>query len=111
MPINSLNNILIDYVNECSGNGYYTFKTNKDYTDFMKRLQSLKGITNEIIDKMIAIQDKDKFAWKNSGEWADLQYDLMDIDAKLKKTCSYLSSEISEKFEQGFPIFEDDKYR
>uniref|UniRef100_A0A6C0L1I9 DUF885 domain-containing protein n=1 Tax=viral metagenome TaxID=1070528 RepID=A0A6C0L1I9_9ZZZZ len=52
MPINSLNNILIDYVNECSGNGYYTFKTNRDYTDFMKRLQSLKGITNEIIDKM-----------------------------------------------------------
>ena len=52
MPINSLNNILIDYVNECSGHGYYTFKTNKDYTDFMKRLQSLKGITNEIINKM-----------------------------------------------------------
>tara|TARA_R100001163_G_C5038454_1_gene177121 strand:+ start:613 stop:945 length:333 start_codon:yes stop_codon:yes gene_type:complete len=86
--------------NALIGDKIYFFETKEE--------KKLAEERDEIIDKMIAIQDKDKFAWKNSGEWADLQYDLMDIDAKLKKTCSYLSSEISEKFEQGFPIFEDD---
>ena len=52
MPINYNDNILIDYVTECSGNGTYFFTTKKDYSDFLKRVTSLSSITNEIILKM-----------------------------------------------------------
>jgi uncharacterized protein (DUF885 family) len=52
MPINLNDNILIDYVTECSGNGSYTFTGRKDFLDFMDRLKTLHIITNEIIDKM-----------------------------------------------------------
>jgi hypothetical protein len=86
--------------NALIGDKIYFFETKEE--------KKLAEERDEIIDKMIAIQDKDKFAWKNSGEWADLQFDLMDIDEKLKKTCSYLSPEISDKFENGGAITEDD---
>ena len=52
MPVGLLDNILISYVNECTGEGNYVFNSDKDYLDFMKRLKSLNGITNEIILKM-----------------------------------------------------------
>lgn len=52
MPIDLRSNILIDYVTECSGNGFYIFKKKKDSIDFLSRLKSLDAITDEIIDKM-----------------------------------------------------------
>ena len=52
MPVGLMDNILISYVNECSGEGNYVFNSDKDYEDFMNRLKSLNGITNEIILKM-----------------------------------------------------------
>lgn len=52
MPINLNENLLVDYVTECSGNGSYLFEKRKDYLDFLKRLKSLPKITNEIISKM-----------------------------------------------------------
>ena len=52
MPVSLMDNILISYVNECSGEGNYVFNSDKDYEDFMNRLKSLNGITNEIILKM-----------------------------------------------------------
>tara|TARA_Y100001958_G_C21223449_1_gene548809 strand:+ start:538 stop:2106 length:1569 start_codon:yes stop_codon:yes gene_type:complete len=58
MPINLNDNVLIDYVTECSGNGTYQFEKRRDYLDFMKRLQSLNVITNEILMKMKNGMDK-----------------------------------------------------
>lgn len=52
LPVGLLNNILIEYVNECTGEGNYVFYSDKDYLDFIKRLKSLKGITGDIILKM-----------------------------------------------------------
>jgi prolyl oligopeptidase len=52
MPINLMENILTDYVSECSGNGNYIFENKKQYEDFLKRLESLDGITDTIIEKM-----------------------------------------------------------
>lgn len=52
MPIDLYNNKLIDYVTECSGNGYYQFNQPSDYTHFMKRMKTLTPMTNEIILKM-----------------------------------------------------------
>ena len=52
MPINFNDNVLIDYVTECSGNGKYVFSSRKDYTDFLKRLKRLSSITDEILLKM-----------------------------------------------------------
>lgn len=52
MPINLNENLLVEYVTECSGNGSYIFDKKKDYLDFMERLKSLPKITNEIILKM-----------------------------------------------------------
>lgn len=52
MPVNLMENILMDYVTECSGNGNYIFEKRKDFLDFLKRLQSLDKITKTIIQKM-----------------------------------------------------------
>ena len=52
MPINIRSNILIDYAGYCSGEGWYAFTTKKEYRDFLKRLESLDDITDEIIKKM-----------------------------------------------------------
>lgn len=52
MPINIQDNILIKYVTDCSGNGFYRFEIKKDYMDFISRLKSLDSITDEIIKKM-----------------------------------------------------------
>ena len=52
MPVNLMENILMDYVTECSGNGNYIFETKKDFLDFLKRLQSFDEITKTIIQKM-----------------------------------------------------------
>jgi len=52
MPIDIRDNIIIDYVTECSGNGFFKFKTKKDFYDFISRLKSLDDITNEVINKM-----------------------------------------------------------
>jgi prolyl oligopeptidase len=52
MPINLNDNILIEYVTECSGNGTYNFSNRNDFLNFMKRLKSLNEITNEILNKM-----------------------------------------------------------
>ena len=52
MPINISSNLLIHYVSECSGDGYYHFRTKKDYVYFLSRLKSLNGVTDEIIKKM-----------------------------------------------------------
>ena len=52
MPINLNDNILVDYVTECSGGGNYSFEKRKDYLDFMNRLKTLNVITNEILLKM-----------------------------------------------------------
>ncbi len=49
LPINSRNNILIDYVTECSGEGIYLFQSRGDYNQFLLRLIKLKEITDEII--------------------------------------------------------------
>ena len=52
MPISLRENILIDYVGDCSGEGGYRFDTKKDYKNFLKRLRSLNGIVDEAIKKM-----------------------------------------------------------
>ena len=52
IPINLNENILVDYVTECSGNGSYNFDHKNDYIAFIKRLKILDTITKEIIDKM-----------------------------------------------------------
>ena len=52
MPINYNDNILIDYVTDCRGDGNYIFSSRKDYSDFLKRLTSLSSITKEILLKM-----------------------------------------------------------
>ena len=58
MPINLNENIIVDYVTECSGNGLYIFEKRKDYLDFMLRLKTLPIITDEIIQKMKSGMDK-----------------------------------------------------
>lgn len=58
MPIDIRGNIIIDYVTECSGNGFFKFKKKKDYYDFISRLKSLDDITDEVIYKMkLGIKD------------------------------------------------------
>lgn len=52
MPVNLFQNILIDYVDECRGDGYFKFTTKKHVSSFMKRMKTLTPITNEIILKM-----------------------------------------------------------
>ena len=52
MPIDLMGNILIHYVTESNGGGSYQFDKKKDYDDFISRLKSLNGITDEIIRKM-----------------------------------------------------------
>ena len=52
MPINLNDNLLVDYVTECSGNGIYSFNKRQDFLDFLKRLKTIPIITNEIIMKM-----------------------------------------------------------
>ena len=52
MPVSYRDNLLIDYVTECRGDGYYLFKNRKDYTYFLNRLTSLSSVTKEIIKKM-----------------------------------------------------------
>ena len=59
MPINIRHNKLIDYVGDCSGEGWFTFDVKNDYLTFIKRLKSLDDITDEIIKKMkYGIRDK-----------------------------------------------------
>ena len=41
MPISLRQNILLDYVGDCSGEGSYRFDNKKDYENFLKRLKSL----------------------------------------------------------------------
>jgi prolyl oligopeptidase len=52
MPINMRDNILLEYVSDSSGEGGFRFDAKKDYENFVKRLKSLDGITEEIIKKM-----------------------------------------------------------
>ena len=52
LPIDIYENILIDYVSECRGDGNFQFNTVDDYYIFLKRLTSLDSITDEIISKM-----------------------------------------------------------
>lgn len=52
IPINLNENILVDYVTECSGNGSYVFNNKNDFIAFMKRLKVLDTITKEILEKM-----------------------------------------------------------
>lgn len=54
MPINMRDNILLEYVSDCSGEGTYNYDTKEKYIDFLKRLKSLDEITDEIIKKMRA---------------------------------------------------------
>ena len=64
MPVNHNQNLLIDYVTECNGNGNYIFQTRNDYLDFMGRLKTLRPITKEIIQKMrIGIRTIDKITF------------------------------------------------
>ena len=59
MPINIRHNKLVQYVGDCSGEGWYKFSNKVDYINFLKRLKSLDGITDEIIKKMkYGIKDK-----------------------------------------------------
>ena len=59
MPISIRENILLDYVSDCSGEGGYRFDTKKDYENFLKRLKSLNAIIDEAIKKMrYGIRDK-----------------------------------------------------
>lgn len=52
MPIGLSNNILLNYVSLCAGEGRYHFSKSKDYINFIKRLKSLDSITDEIIKKL-----------------------------------------------------------
>ena len=52
MPVNLFQNILIDYVDERRGDGYFKFTTKKHVSSFMIRMKTLTPITNEIILKM-----------------------------------------------------------
>lgn len=52
MPIDSMNNILIDYVSEANGNGSFIFENKNDYSIFLERIKSLNSITDEILTKM-----------------------------------------------------------
>ena len=52
MPVDCMDNILYEYVTECSGHGTYIFTNKQSFEDFLKRLPSLTLITNEIIKKM-----------------------------------------------------------
>ena len=44
IPVNLNDNLLIDYVTECNGNGMYQFIKRKDYTIFLQRLKVLSQI-------------------------------------------------------------------
>ena len=52
VPVNLMDNLLISYISECSGNGSYTFDSIKKYDDFLKRIKSLDEITETIIERM-----------------------------------------------------------
>ena len=52
MPIDHINNILIQYSLDASGKGYYKFRNKCDFNNFLSRLGSLDKITTEIIMKM-----------------------------------------------------------
>ena len=52
IPVNSMNNILFEYITEANGYGSFIFQTKNDYINFLKRIKSLNSITDEIIKKM-----------------------------------------------------------
>lgn len=49
LPINLADNIYITYIQQCTGNYNYRFKTDKDYLNFINRLESIPSITKSII--------------------------------------------------------------
>jgi prolyl oligopeptidase len=52
IPINSMNNLLFDYISEANGNGSFIFEKREDYDIFLQRIKSLTPITDELIKKM-----------------------------------------------------------
>ena len=52
IPINSMNNLLFDYISEANGNGAFIFEKREDYEIFLQRIKSLTPITDELIKKM-----------------------------------------------------------
>ena len=52
LPIDLMNNLLIEYVTEANGEGIYLFKKKDDYNYFLKRIKSLNNITETIIKKL-----------------------------------------------------------
>ena len=91
MPVNLLDNILIDYVTDCGGDGNYLFNTPLDYECFIKRLKSLPKITHSIIEKM-----KDGIKNKKTLYEKTVTYMINNINDILKNK-SYLHKKKSSK--------------
>ena len=85
MPVDTRFNILIDYVSEANGNGYFNLMK-KDYDDFIGRLKTLPKITDEIISKM-------RNGMKNKVTLYSKTVDQMiDIIQKILKNKQYLNN-------------------
>ena len=88
LPIDT-DNILIDYVSEANGNGYFKFNEKKDYDDFIGRLKTIPKITDEIISKM-------RDGMKNKVTLYSKTVDQMiDIIQKILKNKQYLNKKKS----------------
>ena len=85
--------------NALIGDKIYFFTTKEELELAVKR--------DNIIDKMIAIQDKLGHACMRDIDWTNLRFKLMNIESKLKKTCAYLNREDSKVFENGGAITEN----
>ena len=88
LPIDT-DNILIDYVSEANGNGYFKFNEKKDYDDFIGRLKTIPKITDEIISKM-------RDGMKNKVTLYSKTVDqMMDIIQRILKNKQYLNKKKS----------------
>ena len=85
MPVDT-DNILIDYVSEANGNGYFKFNEKKDYDDFIGEIKDTSKITDEIISKM-------RNGMKNKVTLYSKTVDQMiDIIQKILKNKQYLNN-------------------
>jgi uncharacterized protein (DUF885 family) len=100
MPIDIMDNILISYVTESSGEGSYQFTKKKDYDDFINRLKSLNEITEEIISKMKdGIKAKITLYFKTVDQMIESIQEIIKKDLYLNQTKSIHQKRLNKSIE------------
>jgi uncharacterized protein (DUF885 family) len=118
MPVNNYNNLLIDYVTDCRGDGNYLFKNENDYLCFMKRLKSLDDICNTIIEKMKnGIKNKVTLYKKTTDKMIENINNILKLKSYRHKKKHKLTDKLNKKIDkylvlnlERFLIFLRDEY-